>query len=120
MEIEEIDFDVDSFADIIAKDDRYDARAYALLADVAHRLESDGAVSGPGFADEFRETALDQYGPLAHTVLREWGVRTCADLGEMLVNMTESGRLHGFEDLTPDEFEGLYDLEDSLKGPYGT
>ena len=34
--MEEIDFESDTFEDIVAKDGRYNARAYALLMDVIH------------------------------------------------------------------------------------
>ena len=32
--MDEIDFESDSFEDIVKRDDRYNAKAYALLADV--------------------------------------------------------------------------------------
>ena len=34
--MDEIDWTADSFADIVAKDKRYDERAYALLMDVVN------------------------------------------------------------------------------------
>ena len=77
--MEEIDFTSDTFDDIIAKDPRFNARAYALLMDVVHALTKDGAhTTGEDVLDEFRETALDQYGPLAYTVLTEWGATAIA------------------------------------------
>lgn len=39
--MEEIDFESDDFADIVAKDKRFDARAYALLMDVVHFTSGD-------------------------------------------------------------------------------
>ena len=36
--MEEIDFEADSFSDIVGKDSRYSARAYALLMDCVHYL----------------------------------------------------------------------------------
>ena len=41
--MEEIDFTSDTFDDIVAKDPRFNARAYALLMDVVHALTKDGA-----------------------------------------------------------------------------
>ena len=74
--LEEIDFVSDSFADIVAKDSRYDARAYALLMDVIHYLCRDGGRIRAGeILEEFKERALDQYGPMTYTVLSEWGFR---------------------------------------------
>jgi len=105
--MQEIDFDSDSFADIIAKDDRYGSRAYALLVDVVHRLGEGGKhITGEEILDEFRETALDQYGPLAYTVLAEWGVGRCEDIGEMMFNLVDSGRVKKDENDTIESFVG--------------
>ena len=118
--MEEIDFTSDSFEDVVAKDSRYDARAYALLTDVVHYLSGEDGrhVSGEDILDEFRERALDQYGPLTYTVLTEWGVRCTEDVGEMMFNLTESGRIRKDEDDTPESFSGGYDFKEAFLGPY--
>ena len=118
--MEEIDFTSDSFEDVVAKDSRYDARAYALLTDVVHYLSGEDGrhVSGEDILNEFRERALDQYGPLAYTVLTEWGVRCTEDVGEMMFNLTESGRIRKDEDDTPESFSGGYDFKEAFLDPY--
>ena len=118
--MEEIDFTSDSFEDVVAKDSRYDARAYALLSDVVHYLSGEDGrhVSGEDILDEFRERALDQYGPLTYTVLTEWGVRCTEDVGEMMFNLTESGRIRKDEDDTPESFSGGYDFKEAFLDPY--
>ena len=118
--MEEIDFTSDTFADIVAKDSRYDGRAYALLMDVVHYLsgEADKHVSGEEILDEFKERALDQYGPIAYTVLTEWGLTCTEDIGEMMFNLTESERIHRDENDTPESFSGGYDFKETFLGPY--
>ncbi len=118
--MEEIDFERDCFADILAKDNRYHARAYALLMEVVHVLGEGGKkhISGADILEEFRETALDQYGPLTFTVLREWGIHTCEDVGEMMFNLADSRRVHKDEDDTPEAFIGGYDFKEAFLGPY--
>ena len=115
--MEEIDFASDSFDDIVAKDQRYDARAYALLMDVVRRR---GGGSAADLLDEFRETALDQYGPLAYTVLTEWGVKRCEDIGEMMFNLVDSGRVHKDENDSAESFVGGYDFKEAFLGPFDT
>ena len=115
--MEEIDFASDSFDDIVAKDQRYDARAYALLMDVVHRR---GRGNAAELLDEFRETALDQYGPMAYTVLTEWGVACTEDVGEMMFNLAESHRVEREEDDTPESFVSVYDFKEAFLGPYET
>ena len=119
--MQEIDFDSDSFADIVAKDSRYAARAYALLTSVIHVLSEGGKhISGEEILEEFRETALDQYGPLAYTVLTEWGVKRCEDIGEMMFNLVDSGRVHRDENDSAESFVGGYDFKEAFLGPFDT
>ena len=117
--MEEIDFESDTFDDILAKDDRYSGRAYALLMDVVHYLGKDGGhMSAEDIMDEFRETALDQFGPLAYRVLTEWGLKSCEDLGEMMFNLAEFHRVKRDENDSHEGFVGGYDFEEAFLGPY--
>ena len=119
--MEEIDFESDTFDDICAKDDRYSGRAYALLMDVVHYLGKEGGHMGAeDIMDEFRETALDQFGPLAYRVLTEWGVKSCEDLGEMMFNLAEFHRVKRDENDTLEGFVGGYDFEEAFLGPFQT
>lgn len=119
--MEEIDFETDSFADIVAKDSRYDARAYALLMDCIHFLGKDGKhMSGADILDEFKERALDQYGPMTYTVLTEWGLKSTEDIGEMMFNLTEGCRVGKDENDTPESFVGGYDFAETFLDPYQT
>ena len=112
--MEEIDFGSDTFDDIIAKDSRYDARAYALLMDVVRRRQEDNF----DLLDEFRETVLDQYGPLSYTVLTEWGVTCTEDVGEMMFNLAEAHRVEREEGDTSESFASRYDFKEEFLGPY--
>ncbi len=119
--MEEIDFDSDAFADIIAKDDRYNPRAYALLMDVIHYLGGEKGtkhMSGEDILDEFRERTLDQYGPLSYRVLLEWGVKSTEDIGEMMFNLAESRRVGRDDGDSAEAFVGGYDFKEAFLDPY--
>jgi uncharacterized repeat protein (TIGR04138 family) len=117
--MEEIDFESDSFEDIIAKDSRYDARAYALLMDVIHFLGEGGKhMTSADIMEEFKERALDQYGPLSYAVVTEWGLSRTEALGEMMFNLVEGHRVRKDENDTPESFAGGYDFREAFKGPY--
>ena len=119
--MEEIDFTSDTFDDIVAKDQRYNARAYALLMDVVHALTKDGAhTTGEDVLEEFRETALDQYAPLAYTVRTEWGVNCTGDIGEMMFYLADGRRISREDGDTPEAFVGGYDFKEAFLGPYQT
>jgi uncharacterized repeat protein (TIGR04138 family) len=119
MAIEEIDFENDSFEDIVEKDKRYAPRAYALLMDVVRFLSEDGKpFDAEDIMDEFRERTLDQYGPMSYTVLTEWGVTKCEDLGEMMFNLADAKRVARSENDTQESFIGGYDFKEAFLGPY--
>lgn len=115
----EIDFSADSYEDILAKDSRFNARAYALLMDCVHFLgEGNRHMSGEDILEEFKERALDQYGPLTYTVLTEWGLKCTEDIGEMMFNLTDSNRIHKDENDSAESFVGGYDFKEAFLAPY--
>jgi len=122
MTMDEIDFGSDAFADIVAKDPRYHARAYALLMDVVHYLSGEDGkhVTGEDVLDDFRDRVLDQYGPLAYTVLSEWGVTCTEDIGEMMFNLVEGRRIGRGENDSADAFADGYDFKEAFLEPYQT
>ena len=119
--MDEIDFESDTFEDIVAKDSRYDGRAYALLMDCIHFLGKEGKhMTADDILDEFKERALDQFGPLSYTVLTEWGLSRTEDIGEMMFNLVEFNRVRKDEDDRHEDFCGGYDFKEAFLGPYST
>ena len=116
----DVDYDRDSFQDIIAKDKRFDHRAYALLSEVVHDLleAKHEHIRAADILEEFKEQALDLFGPMSYTVLTEWGLTKTEDVGEMIFNLVESGRLTRDESDSPDEFAGVYDFREAFLEPY--
>ena len=121
--IEELNYSGDEFEDILARDHRYNPRAYTLLLDVIHALsgpEHDKHMDAYAIMDEFKETALDQFGPMTYRVLTEWGLSCCEDLGEMMFNLADSGRVQRDPDDEKSSFIGGYDFEETFLNPYAT
>ena len=75
-------------------------------------------VSGQELLEGIRQFALQQFGPMAITVLEEWGIRNCKDFGEIVFNMVESGLLAKTEKDTRDDFQIGYDFTDAFRKPY--
>ncbi len=120
--MDEIDFETDKFEDILAKDQRYNARAYALLMDVVGFLAQHNKgehMTADDILDEFRERTLDLYGPMSYTVLSEWGLKRCEDIGEMMFNLADSHRISRDETDTPESFANGFDFMCEFEGPYG-
>jgi uncharacterized repeat protein (TIGR04138 family) len=84
---------------IRAKDPRYHREAYQFVRDALdHTQQSLGKdssnpirhVTGQQLLQGIRDYALIQFGPMAMTVLAEWGIHGCQDFGEIVFNMVES------------------------------
>ena len=100
--MDEIDFNADDFSDLVAKDKRYPARAYAVLMTAINSLnaEKDASYSATDILDAFHDLVLDQYGPLAHTVL------------------TECKRIGSDEHDSAEGFANGYDFKEEFLMPY--
>jgi len=119
IDMDEIDFNRDDFSDLVAKDSRYDARAYALLLDCIQFLgKENGHMTGEQILDEFRDRALDQYGPMTYAVLTDWGLSRTEDIGEMMFNLVESKRIGKDPEDSAESFVGGYDFREAFLGPY--
>ena len=114
-------------AAILRRDRRYAASAYFFLKealDFTLKRAAEGSrgearhVAGPELAEGFRDHALEQFGPMASTLMREWGVHGCADIGEMVFLLIEDGVFGKQDSDSKEDFCGLFDLTESLTGPY--
>ena len=55
---------------------------------------------------------------MAMTVLEEWGVRQCPDIGELVFNMVEAGLLAKTEKDSREDFRAGYDFTDAFRKPF--
>ncbi len=118
------------FAEAIARhcaaDTRYSPEAYlflneglaATLKDVQEREGKYRQVSGAELADGLRRHALEQFGPLAMTVLDRWGVRTTRDFGEIVFALLGLGLLGKTDDDKIEDFDNLYDFDKAFRAPF--
>ncbi len=63
------------------------------------------------------ELARLEFGPLAVTVFREWGVTRGEDVGRLVFDLVGSGALTARPEDSPDDFRGMPDLLARLSGP---
>ena len=75
-------------------------------------------VTGQQLLEGIRQYALEQFGPMAQTVLHEWGIRTCEDFGEIVFNMLESSLLTKTKKDSREHFRGGYDFFDAFRRPF--
>ena len=118
---------------IIAKDARFDREAYVFLRQgltfcQKSALKSprhatplrppESHVSVADLLDGLRGYALEEYGPMAKTVLNAWGVENCEHFGEIVFNMVECRLLSITEKDTREEFQKGYDFDTAFCEPF--
>ncbi len=106
---------------------RFDKNAYYFVRQALDHTLRDYAekggrsslhVSGPELLEGIRAYALDQYGPLALTVLHNWNVRCCGDFGEIVFQLVDYGVLGKTEHDKMDDFANVYDFEEVFLHPF--
>ena len=112
---------------ILKRDKRFDPHAYFFLKDaldftLKRIAVSNGGktrhVSGPELLRGFRDFSLEQYGPMASTLMNEWGVRKCQDVGDMVFHLIEE-QIFGKQDSdNREDFSEAFDFEEALVKPF--
>jgi uncharacterized repeat protein (TIGR04138 family) len=111
---------------ILIKDSRYRRDAYLFVRDAldftqkaAARERRDGLhVSGQELLAGIRDYALAQFGPMAATVLEDWGITRCEDFGEIVFNVVEAGLFSKTDKDSREDFRGGYDFDDAFRKPF--
>jgi uncharacterized repeat protein (TIGR04138 family) len=65
-----------------------------------------------------RQYALEQYGPLALTVLNYWGIERTNDFGEIVFELIEFKVLGKTENDQLDHFSDLFDFKEAFEKPF--
>ena len=71
-------------------------------------------ISGGELTSGVIHIAREEFGPLAPTVFREWGVGTTEDIGTIVFELVDAGQLSARPDDTPADFVTGIDLAAAL------
>ena len=116
-----------SVVSILKRDRRFDPNAYFFLKDALDFMfkcsADSGAspsrhVTGPELLTGFRDHALEQYGPMASTLMNEWGLKRCQDVGDMVFNLIEEQVFGKQESDKKEDFSEVFDFVDSFTSPF--
>jgi uncharacterized repeat protein (TIGR04138 family) len=122
-------------AEVVRKDPRYTYEAYEFVFAALHHTqkilgrlphESGGEtpiapqhhVSGKELLQGIRDLARSEFGLMAPTVFRLWGIRRTDDFGEIVFNLVESKLMSKTDEDTRADFHELFDLDQSLVNDY--
>ena len=104
------------------REPRFDERAYlfvlAALEYCQQRLEERRHISGRELALACRDLALDRFGVMSRVVLEHWGVRTSADIGDVVFTMVELGLLMSQATDSREEFADVFDFDQAFEREY--
>lgn len=111
---------------ILAKDSRYPRDAYLFVREaldytqkaVLRERRLTPHVTGQELLAGIRDFSLAQFGPMAITVLQEWGINKGEDFGEIVFNMVEAGLLAKTDKDSRDDFRGGYDFQEAFRKPF--
>jgi uncharacterized repeat protein (TIGR04138 family) len=105
------------------KDKRYKADAYEFLLQalnfVQKKYKITGHISGDKLAQGVREFAIEQYGPMAKTVLNHWGISATIDIGNIVFNMIEFKLLSKTDSDSLEDFLDVYDFNNAFSNTFG-
>ena len=100
--------------EICAKDNRYSPDSYEFvmgaLGFTQKKLKKTGHLSGKELLGGMRDYVIEQYGPMAKTVLNHWGIYTTQDIGNIVFNMVNKKLLSKTEEDSKNDFEAVYDF----------
>ena len=107
---------------IRAREPRFQEHAYlfvlAALEFCQARLPERRHICGRELAEGCRDLALDRFGIMARLVLDHWGVRSTADIGDVVFTLVELGLLISQPTDRRDEFIGVFDFDDAFEREY--
>ncbi len=75
-------------------------------------------ITGGELLNGIREYALALYGPMAVTLLEEWGITSCEDFGHMVFLMVENNLLRKTEQDSLEDFKKGYSFEEAFRKPF--
>jgi uncharacterized repeat protein (TIGR04138 family) len=116
-----VDFD-EGVKAILQQDRRYSRDAYEFVREALEYtrvwMDRKGHVSGRELLEGIRKYALEQFGPMAKTVLNLWGVTSCEDFGTIVFNLISQNVFSKTSDDSMDDFRAGYDFEEAFDKPY--
>jgi len=113
--------------EIVRRDPRYAYEAYEFIFEALEHTHQmldkqnvDGGesrqrhVTGAELMQGVRELALREFGLMARTVFRQWGVNCTGDFGNIVFNLIEEELMSKTPEDTLADFEDQYDLDEAL------
>ena len=114
--------------EVVQQDGRYAYEAYEFVFQaLAHTQEMLGKnakasttreerhhVTGPELLEGARSLALQEFGLMARTVLKMWGINKTDDIGQIVFNLVAAELMSKTDDDSMTDFHEFFDLDQAL------
>lgn len=101
---------------------RFDEHAYLFVLSALEycqaQLSERRHIGGRELAVSCRDLALEKFGVLAGLVLNHWGIRSTADLGDVVFTLVDLNLLISQPNDSRDDFLAVYDFDDAFELNY--
>jgi uncharacterized repeat protein (TIGR04138 family) len=114
---------------LICKEDaRYSPGAYIFLRQALdftlagirerEKTQKHRHVTGQELSEGIRDYSLEQFGPMAYTLLTSWGINRTEDFGQIVFNLVEYGIFGKTEEDRIEDFDAVYDFKETFVQPF--
>lgn len=104
------------------REQRFHEHAYlfvlAALEFHQAKLATRRHIDGRELALACRDLAIERYGVLARNVLEHWGIRSSADIGDVVFTLVDLGLLMSQASDTRLDFVGVFEFDDAFEHEY--
>ena len=109
---------IQAVEEICSKDSRYKPEGYEFVSQALtftrKKMKKPGHITGRELSEGMADFAIDQYGPMAKSVLRHWGIHKTEDFGHIVFNLIEKKIFFKTENDSIDDFKGVYDFDSAF------
>lgn len=85
---------------------------------IAKHDEEEAHISGRELLEGIRELAIQEFGLMARTVFRQWGIRSTVDFGKVVFDLVERGEMRKTDRDRLGDFVDVFDFEVSFDRDY--
>jgi len=112
---------------ICLEDSRYSFESYLFVREgLDHTLKlmkrnghgASGHVSGQELLGGIRDYSLKEFGPMTKSVLNEWGIKTCEDIGNVVFNLVNKGVLGKTQSDSIEDFKQGFNFDEAFVKPF--
>ena len=117
--MKELDSFLHKIEKLIQDNGQYKYEAYsfvmAALHDTASGLQKSRHITGGELLEGIKKYSLEQFGPLAKTVLNYWGIHETVDFGKIVFELVEVGVLRKQAEDKIEDFKNVYNFDEAFK-----